>query len=700
MPLLALMYPSFSLAQLGDPLAQRPSEANGAPQAFSELFEAVQQQVAVRLARLPAAASQSGSEDESWYWAGPLLLDLEEDRGAAGDWLASSRLATDWAGEAKAEDDSTEAGEHSSWLKHLERFQRLARGEVPIGAPPKDLPAVLTLLAIAGPGVAALRALARVTGGVPALRRPEARLQAARIGWAFRTLFNAPEVMSLVRGMNGAEPYWRRVLEYCADGCLSAVLDEYAHVARESRGLAGHPLRAVVTGIGEEISDALSLRTSTLGVDEIKVENGTRVARESHRMRVRFAMRFGSEEADEGEERMRADHVRRAFNSPFWPFVLTTTSVGQEGLDFHQYCHAVVHWNLPASPVDFEQREGRVHRYKGHAVRKNVARANRTAALQGTHSDPWEAMFAAAVQSRPVGSNDLVPYWIYPIASGAQIERHVPILPLSREVERFAALRRSSAAYRMVFGQARQHDLLDFLLKQVEESKLQELCRSLQIDLSPPRREWPPASSDDAVLEELQWEEESGPGEKPKLEQLRGERLRRARQDSEYVRDLVAQCLPDEAIQRLVLEGMAETVRLAHELHPGSWSISLWGMFGDPLRVNVGPAEAVVLLPDGWLGIMADRATLGKPARDALRLAGAKAVPAKLRSIPGVTWIEIPEALIAELLPKVREGHEKYVRRATRRVRRMTRYAKFHAPGALTFFVAQGFRLPEPHYNT
>ena len=33
----------------------------------------------------------------------------------------------------------------------------------------------------------------------------------------------------------------------------------------------------------------------------------------------------------------------------------------------------VYHWNLPGNPVDLEQREGRVHRFKGHAVRLNVA---------------------------------------------------------------------------------------------------------------------------------------------------------------------------------------------------------------------------------------------------------------------------------------------------------------------------------------
>lgn len=35
--------------------------------------------------------------------------------------------------------------------------------------------------------------------------------------------------------------------------------------------------------------------------------------------------------------------VRTAFNSPFWPFVLATTSASQEGIDFHRYCRCVVH---------------------------------------------------------------------------------------------------------------------------------------------------------------------------------------------------------------------------------------------------------------------------------------------------------------------------------------------------------------------
>jgi hypothetical protein len=177
--------------------------------------------------------------------------------------------------------------------------------------------------------------------------------------------------------------------------------------------------------------------------------------------------------------------VRTAFNSPFWPFVLATTSVGQEGLDFHQYCHAVVHWNLPANPVDLEQREGRAHRYKGHAIRKNLASAYRSAAFDSGESDPWEALFAAGVEDRGEGVGDLVPYWVFTTPDGAQIERYVPALPLSREIEKLKQLKRSLAAYRLAFGQPRQDDLIAFLesRKHIDGIDLSRLA----LDLSPPR---------------------------------------------------------------------------------------------------------------------------------------------------------------------------------------------------------------------
>jgi hypothetical protein len=211
-------------------------------------------------------------------------------------------------------------------------------------------------------------------------------------------------------------------------------------------------------------------------------------------MRIRFAMRFGDDRYDEEvapafdgvPARTRKEGVRAAFNSPFWPFVLVSTTVGQEGLDFHHYCHAVTHWNLPSNPVDLEQREGRIHRYKGHAVRKNAAASFGSEALVCTDPDAWEAVFALGRARRPSSKNDLVPYWVFP--GEAKIERHVPRLPFSRDVERLDGLRRALAIYRMVFGQSRQEDLIAYLLAEIPEAERDAIVAELQIDLSPATR--------------------------------------------------------------------------------------------------------------------------------------------------------------------------------------------------------------------
>lgn len=124
-----------------------------------------------------------------------------------------------------------------------------------------------------------------------------------------------------------------------------------------------------------------------------------------------------------------------------------------------------------------------MHRYKGHAVRKNVAAAHRAAAF-ADGANPWDALFDAAVAARGPSTNDLVPYWVFP--GDHHIERIVPNLPLSREVGRLAALRRSVAAYRLVLGQPRQDDLLQWLASRYSADELRELQEELRIDLTPP----------------------------------------------------------------------------------------------------------------------------------------------------------------------------------------------------------------------
>ncbi|MCW2762830.1 MAG: helicase domain protein [Marmoricola sp.] len=174
-------------------------------------------------------------------------------------------------------------------------------------------------------------------------------------------------------------------------------------------------------------------------------------------------MCFGRGVAEDDKGAMREGQVRMAFNSPFWPFVLASTSVGQEGLDFHHYSHAIVHWNLPSNPVDLEQREGRVHRYQGHAVRRNIA-AGYGSRRSVVHADnPWAEMFELAADDRPDGVSEIYPSWIPPLAGSARIERYVPALPLSKESHALRRLLRTVGAYRLVLGQPRQEDLLRYL---------------------------------------------------------------------------------------------------------------------------------------------------------------------------------------------------------------------------------------------
>jgi hypothetical protein len=270
------------------------------------------------------------------------------------------------------------------------------------------------------------------------------------------------------------------------------VLDEYTHVLRESLSVATLSPAVIAEKLGAELIAALTIRAASLRIDEV---TAPRYAREinvvAEPMRIRFAMRFGDDRSDEepllvsdgASPATRKERVRAAFNSPFWPFVLVSTSVGQEGLDFHHYCHAITHWNLPSNPVDLEQREGRIHRYKGHAVRKNVADAFGADALRDESADVWATAFERARKNRSPMENDLVPYCLFP--GDAKIERHVPALPFSREVERLNGLRRALAIYRMVFGQSRQEDLITYLLAQIPESECDAIVAELQINLIP-----------------------------------------------------------------------------------------------------------------------------------------------------------------------------------------------------------------------
>jgi hypothetical protein len=529
MPVFCLIYPCLTLAQRIDPLSI--ARDLGEPLHSCEpVFEAAKAQVRELLdtatgeAKIPLSTKEGGRTDERWYWAALALLDRHFYRGSVGNWLFTEKESLAWGrmlDKASMADTGEEEGEGEvrRFAEHIEVFRDFFRNlgwqpdmdthgamqlqfegflqdseREPLGRQPEDLLDILTYVALSGPAVVSLRAMLRITQPRQPEQWPSFLAAAARTGLAFRTLFNQPDVISLLQRFYPQGAYWGKVLHYCLDGHLQAVMDEYVHVLHESLGLVGHAPVESAAKMSQAIQTALTLRAPTLRFDEIMLSDSGSPTMEKRGLRCRYALRFGDEKSADYGGRTRDVDVQTAFNSPFRPFVLATTSIGQEGLDFHQYCHRVVHWNLPSNPVDLEQREGRVHRYKGHVIRRNIALHYGLSAIDekgGALIDLWQQLFERAIKDRPKGSNDLVPFWIYetggPDGQAFKIERKIPVLPLSREIGRMERLKRSLVAYRSVIGQPRQQELLEFLAARLDDDDIHELVRDATIDLSPPQ---------------------------------------------------------------------------------------------------------------------------------------------------------------------------------------------------------------------
>lgn len=278
----------------------------------------------------------------------------------------------------------------------------------------------------------------------------------------FVSLFNKPEsaaILDIIYEKEGYS-YYRSVFEYCADGNMQAMLDEYAHVLDTQ---------------GKELADAIRgsfLDTSNIQIDTLEsfTKNGQKA-----RMRLHFAAGYFDVRISD-ESVARAENIRNAFNSPFRPFVLATTSIGQEGLDFHLYCRRVMHWNLPANPIDIEQREGRVNRYKCLAVRQNIAK-------RYVNGKTWDEMFEMAALNKKNGYSDIVPYWCLQNVddNDIKIERIVPMYPFSEDRLKYERLIKMLAYYRLTLGQPRQEEMIEMLRRM----GIENVDDRLFIDLSP-----------------------------------------------------------------------------------------------------------------------------------------------------------------------------------------------------------------------
>lgn len=422
--------------------------------------------------REPRDPLSGGSGNEAAYWR-----TLLAGGGAAPPDLTATGAVEALAG--RSDDESVDGAESSRLGQHVELALRVSSGAGRLDGDAGDIPAdddTLGAVATYGPANIAYRCVSRIAGS---LVSEVAKWRAAAvIASGVRTLFNRPETILLMDQLFPGVVYWRAVVSYCAWGNLEATLDEYLHhlsTQAVAEGVTDDRLLAIAA----KVNSAITLRPAPYEAFDPLHPSKPIV------FTSRFALRYGNKRATTVESSRQPD-IQDAFNSPFWPFVLATTSIGQEGIDLHWWCHATCHWNTPASPVDFEQREGRVNRYGGLAVRRNLARLHGDALLTGLRptANPWSLAYELGASKADDRFDELAPHWI--CNGPTKIERHLLPYPLSSDLTRYEQLKEDLVLYRLTFGQPRQEDLLDLLRRRGVGSD-PDTAAGMQLDLRPPR---------------------------------------------------------------------------------------------------------------------------------------------------------------------------------------------------------------------
>lgn len=248
------------------------------------------------------------------------------------------------------------------FIAHIDKLRSYldAPEEIHLGRKPEDLLETLVNMVLGSPAICIYRSNGRSTARATSLAK------------VFVNNFNLPESTAIIDLAYGRcrddNSHWQNVLKYCKDGCFQAMIDEYIHMLKETAGFQSDGNQYQI--VHDMMMDSLKIHTATYIADTYpdfkKRINGADRKSDGCRIRSSYAVGFTKDAGDNSKVVMRKENIRNAFNSPMRPFVLATTSIGQEGLDFHNYCRVIMHWNLPSNPIDV----GRILRT--FKIKKNV----------------------------------------------------------------------------------------------------------------------------------------------------------------------------------------------------------------------------------------------------------------------------------------------------------------------------------------
>lgn len=433
-PLLGLFLPSPFLINATDPLAARSTDIH-------VIRREVRRQLKKAVGQLGIAIRDKGPSLPPWR----LLARLEH---AAGNW--------DWVSEAWWWIHSEVAtGEYDdSGLAQL-----LADWDEEAGQPLENIkPANFEALvdyAMGSPGIIVGRSLHRHwSESATDVRDPRGQLKFRHtLAASWMGLRNYLDQRWFYRVLcKGNESYPDALLRVVIDGNLEAVLDEHLWIISRLRSLRDEELAI-------ELREGLTIKSGMFFLHPLQGKKD-----ETFSLRCHVAMPFVQsriQSLENGEKPIRTDEMRRAFNTPFWPYVLATTSVGQEGLDFHAWCDTLVHWDLCRNPVDLEQREGRIQRFGGLSIRRAIAGLLAESAMvaRADGESPWTRIESMANETMSDESG-LAPWWV---CKNGTVNRYVFDVPTSEQKHWLHWMKEQRLLYRLALGQPNQEDLVEIL---------------------------------------------------------------------------------------------------------------------------------------------------------------------------------------------------------------------------------------------
>lgn len=428
--IISLLYPSKFLIEVFSPL-------NYLNEDLFKIKKEIRKKICSRIFELSIYQNEySNKSDNAWYYLAPFLIDK----------IKPEKIRAYYSGKFESCD------------RLVDKYSDVLGGKKKLGKMPLDLQDRLVDMALASPAIV----LGRIFKSF--LDKDEKVVDySIQLARSFLNYLNLPESVAVIKLFCRGTDYEnvslaRKILYYCQMGNLQAMFEEYIHILEPE--LTHDNFQQLV----ENIKNSISLKTTNYTV---ATYGSFFEGKDAVKMRSHYAVAFLP--GDDEEEVERKAKVRKVFNSPFRPFVLTTTSIGQEGLDFHCYCRQIVHWNLPSNPIDLEQREGRIIRYKNLAVRQNIA--NRYGnSVSKEIKDVWKCLFNLAIENESSEeTSHLVPFWYVKDSNDViPVEQIIPVYPLSKEIALLERLVKLMATYRLSLGQIYQQELLDAIFQRSE----------------------------------------------------------------------------------------------------------------------------------------------------------------------------------------------------------------------------------------